>query len=294
MPNASQGNSLGNSTWIWRPYFDTMRSANILLTGLIALLLPSTPWGQDPGRVTVYLDGREQSVRVWEPSAGAPRRGVQVLVVSGDLGWLGVSATLPLHLRDQGYRVIGLNAQSYMAAFTDGRGSHLQETQIPRDFDTVMEATNVDLRYPAHFVTVGVSEGTGLAVVAMGQPGASDLCRGVIGLGFPMKTALGWRWVDLLTEVSREEPPEHEADTPRYLAGLRVPIVVIHSLHDEYDDISKVRAAFARAPEPRRFYPIDAPNHRFSHHGGEVMALVDSSIAWMESLARGASGDRAR
>ncbi len=109
-----------------------------------------------------------------------------------------------------------------------------------------------------------------------------------------MKTALGWRWVDLLTELSREEPPEHETDTPRYLPGLRVPIVVIHSLHDEYDAIEKVRAAFVRAPEPKRFYAIDAPNHRFSHHTGEVMSLVDSSIAWMASLPTGAAGDRAR
>jgi len=271
-----------------------MRSTNVALIGLLALLLPSAPWGQEPGRATVDLDGKAQALRVWEPSPGAPRRDVQVLVVSGDLGWLGISATLPQHLREQGYRVVGLNAQGYMAAFTDGKGSHLQETQIPRDFDTIMEATNVDLHYPTHFVSVGVSEGTGLAVMAMGQPGASDLCRGVIGLAFPMKTALAWRWVDLLTEVSRKEPPEHEADTPDYLPALRVPIVVVHSLHDEYDAIDKVRAAFALAPEPKRFYQVDAPNHRFSHHEAEVMALVDSSIAWMDSLAAAAPGDRAR
>ena len=269
-----------------------MRSTYVALAGLCVLLLGAAPGGGGPRKVTVYLRGKAQTVRIYDPPAGAPRRPVQVLVTSGDLGWLGISGDVPGYLQERGYRVIGLNAQSYEVAFTGPHGAHLDAAQIPGDFDTIMEAVSADSLFPASFVSVGVSEGAGLAVLAMGQSGASEMCRGVIGLGLPVRTALAWRWTDFPSWITKAEPHEAEAATEDYLVGMRVPLVVIHSLHDEYDPIDKVRAILARAPVPTHFIAVDAPNHRFSRRTGQVLALVDSSIVWIDSLHQAAARGR--
>ncbi len=257
-------------------------SNQAVLLGLLALL--ATPAASGPRHMTVYLRGRPQAVRVYDPAAGAPRRNVQVLVTSGDLGWLGISGDVPVHLQKQGYRVIGLNSQSYLASFTGDHGSTLKASDIAGDYDTIMQATNVDGRYPEAFVSIGVSEGAGTAVIAMGQRGASPSCIGVIGLGLPQFTELGWRWTDFPSWITKAEPHEPLAPTVDYMARLQVPVVIIHSIHDEYDSIDTIRTVVAAAPSPHKLIPVDAPNHRFTHHVGQVLALTDSAIAWMESL----------
>ncbi|MBZ5498091.1 MAG: hypothetical protein LAP85_16955 [Acidobacteriia bacterium] len=261
---------------------------NVLSAGMALLLLASTLHAARPAArtLTVNLRGKPQSVQIYEPAPGAPKRTVQVLVTSGDLGWLGISGDVPGHLQEQGYRVIGFNARTYVSSFTGGGGAHLEENWIPADYEAVVDAASKGSMFPKEFVSIGVSEGAGLAVLAMGQPGASALCRGIIALGLPLKTALGWRWTDFTAWISKREPNERLAETKEYLVRLKVPIVMVHSTRDEYDLIDNVRAIFADAPEPKRFIAVDASNHRFSNKIPEVMSILDTSISWMESLDR--------
>ncbi len=260
-----------------------------LLAGACLLLVAAAQRPGGPRRMTVYLRGRPLTVRVYDPPPGSPRRPVQVLVTSGDLGWWGISGDLPTHLRAKGYRVIGFNAQSYEVAFTGSRGAQIRPDQVPGDYDTIMQAASVDTVYPAAFVSIGVSEGAGLAVLAMGQPDASPLCEGVITLGLPMRTALAWRWTDFTSWISKAEPHEPEVATEDYLVHMGVPLVEIHSVNDEYDRIERVRAIVARDPAPKRFIPVDARNHRFSGRIHQVLALVDSSIVWIDSQRQAAA-----
>ncbi len=262
--------------------------SNVVIAGLFALLL--TPAASGPRHQIVYLRGKPQAVRVYDPPAGAPRRSMQVLVASGDLGWLGISGDVPVHLQQQGYRVIGLNVQTYLNAFTTGHGATLTTRDVPSDFDTIMQATNVDDRYPDAFVSIGVSEGAGLAVIAMGQLGASPNCRGVIGLGLPEYSEMGWRWTDFPSWITKAEPHEPLAATRNFITHVPVPVVIIHSIHDEYDNVDTLRTIVAAAPGPKRFFPVNAPNHRFTHHVGEVLSLVDSSLVWIDSLRPTAIG----
>jgi hypothetical protein len=253
---------------------------------LFAVMLQAAQSRPPARTLTVNLRGKAQSIQVYDPVAGAPKRSLQVLVTSGDLGWLGISGDVPGHLQDQGYRVIGLNAQKYVSSYTSGGGAHLEENLIPADYHAIVESASTGSAYPKEFVSVGVSEGAGLALVAMGQAQASALCRGVIALGMPIKTALGWRWTDFTSWISKREPNEPEVDTKDYLVRLKVPVVLVHSIHDEYDLIDDVKAVFAAAPEPKRFLAVDASNHRFSNKTPEVLSLVDDSLEWMAKLNR--------
>lgn len=262
----------------------SMRSRlHCALSGLVMLLLaPGSP-SAGPRTLTVDLHGKPQSIQVYDPSPGAPKRPVQVLVTSGDLGWLGISGDVPDHLQGRGYRVIGFNARAYLSSFTGKGGAHVEESQIPGDYRTLMAASTDD-KFPKDYVLVGISEGAGLAVLAMGQAQAGASCRGIIGLGLPVRTELGWRWTDFTSWISKNEPNEPLAETKDYLARLHVPIVEIHSAHDAYDPIDIVRAMFAVAPEPKRFIAVDASNHRFSNKTKEVLSILDNSLEWIESL----------
>ncbi len=237
-----------------------------------------------PRTITVNMRGKAQSVQIYDPASGAPKRPVQVLVTSGDLGWLGISGDVPGHLQARGYRVIGFNSRTYLSSFTGKNGAHVEESQIPDDYRSVMDAVATDDKFPKDYVSVGISEGAGLAVLAMGQKQASPFCRGIVGLGLPVKTELGWRWTDFTSWISKNEPNEPLAETKDYLAHLRVPIVEIHSAHDAYDPVDTVRAMFAVAPEPKRFIAVDASNHRFSDKIQEVLSILDNSLEWIESL----------
>jgi pimeloyl-ACP methyl ester carboxylesterase len=237
------------------------------------------------GYRTENLDirSRSQTMYVYEP-AGIPRP-FQVIVISGDLGWVGLSVDVAEHLRDTGYRVIGFNARAYLSSFT-GKNIRLDASDIPGDFKTIMNWAAREPTRPASFVMVGVSAGAGLAVLGMGQKNGDLRCRGIIALGLPARTALGWRWTDFPMWITKRDPNETMVETKGYLAALSLPVAMIHSTHDEYDAIDHARALFAILPGPKEFLAIDAVNHRFSDKIPEVLAAVDKFLLWVEKTAQ--------
>jgi pimeloyl-ACP methyl ester carboxylesterase len=227
------------------------------------------------------LRSRPQTLYIYEPAGGTAARPFQVIVTSGDLGWLGISVDIAERLRDRGYRIIGFNARAYLASFT-GKSSHLESADIPGDYKTIMNWATRDTSRPARFMMVGVSEGAGLVVAGFGQGQLDARCHGIVALGLPGNTSLGWRWTDFTTWITKRDPNEPMAETRNFLAGLRVPVALIHSTHDEYDSIDKARSLFALLPGPKEFLAIDAMNHRFSDKVGDVLAAVEKCLLWME------------
>jgi hypothetical protein len=227
---------------------------------------------------TLDLRGKAQSLAVYD-APGAPRR-VQVIVTSGDLGWVGLSVDVAEHIRNKGYRVVGFNARAYLASFT-GRNLVLNESDVPGDFAAVLEWAARS--GPPAAVLVGVSEGAGLSVIAMGSDRPTR-CKGLIALGLPETTSLGWRWTDFPMWITKKDPKEPMAQTRPYMSRLRMPLAMIHSTHDEWDPIERISQLFLQAPDPKRFIPVDASNHRFSDKVPQVLENVDQSLQWIESL----------
>jgi len=234
--------------------------------------------------VTISLRGVPESLAVYDPPAGTPRRPVQVIVTSGDLGWFGLSVDVAEYLQHQGYRVLGFSSRMYLSSFTGRKGRHLDAGQIPGDYRALMDWAAAGSAFPKEFVLVGVSEGAGLSVMAVGQSGGPLPCRGTVTLGIPFHTALAWRWTDFPMWITKKEPNEPRVNTAGYLAHLSVPIAMIQSTRDEYNPIARARSLFAAAASPREFILVDAANHRFSNKRPEVMSDVSSSLEWIESL----------
>jgi len=232
---------------------------------------------------TISLRGKAQSLAVYDPPAGSPKRPFQIIVSSGDLGWVGLSADISEHFRNLGYRTIGFNTRAYLSSFT-GRSEHLDEPDIPGDYQAVVAWARSDQAFPSEVVLIGVSEGAGLTVLGMGQSNPVKGCRGVIGLGMPVKTSLGWHWTDFPMWITKKDPREPQAETRQYLPDLNVPVVMIHSSRDEWDSIDRARDLFALCRGPKRFIAVDAVNHRFSDKIPEVMNHIEVSLQWFQSL----------
>jgi pimeloyl-ACP methyl ester carboxylesterase len=228
----------------------------------------------------VDVRGKTQSLAIYDPAPGRVHP-FAVLVTSGDLGWIGISVDIAEHLQKNGYRVAGFNARAYLSSFT-GKSTALSPQDIPGDYANVISAAWRGPAAPPGVVLIGVSEGAGLAAVALGQ-GQCPKCKGLIALGLPRNTSLGWRWTDFPMWITKRDPKEPMADTREFLLRLKMPLVMIHSTHDEYDPIEKIRALFQQAPEPKRFIEVDAINHRFSDKAAEVLEHIDQSLAWFES-----------
>jgi pimeloyl-ACP methyl ester carboxylesterase len=231
---------------------------------------------------TITVRDKPLQMYIYDPAPGSGSRPVEIIVSSGDLGWIGLSVTLAEQLSLAGYRVIGFNARAYLSAFT-AKDSGLLPRNLPGDFGTVIEWASRQSG-GRKFVLIGVSEGAGLAALAMGQSSPNPLCAGIIALGMPTRTTLGWRWTDFPMWITKRDPSEPMAETRDYTAHLTVPVVMIHSLHDEWDSIDKARTLYRGIPGPTQFIAVDSVNHRFSDKVDEVVGDVEKSLRWIQSI----------
>ena len=229
---------------------------------------------------TIDMRGKPQSLAIYDPPAGA-RHPFQVVVTSGDLGWIGLSVDVAEYARNKGYRIVGFNARAYLSSFT-GNNLELKESDVPGDYTVLLDWAARSGAGAA--VLVGVSEGAGLALLAVGQGQPGTRCKGIVALGLPEKTSLGWRWTDFPMWITKKDPKEPMADTRPCMSRLKVPLVMIHSTRDEWDPIERIKDLFVLAPDPKRFIAVDAANHRFSDRVPQVLEHLWASLQWIEAL----------
>jgi pimeloyl-ACP methyl ester carboxylesterase len=232
----------------------------------------------------ITIRGKEQVLFVYEPAAGVQKRPLQVLITSGDVGWIGLPVDIAEHTQKLGFRTIGFNARAYLSSFT-GRNERLGDRDIPGDYQAILNWATADPRQPREVVIVGVSEGAGLAILGMGQDNPARGCKGVIALGLPIRTSLGWYWTDFPMWITKKDPRQPQAETRAYLSGVKVPLVMIHSTRDEWDPIEDARKMFSLHPGPKRFISVNAVNHRFSDKIAEVLGHIEQSLQWLQNQA---------
>ncbi len=248
--------------------------AALLLTALILS-------GAAQTHVTVALDGKVQTLTAYPVPAATQA----VLLSSGDMGWAGFVVDVAEFLSSQKIAVLGLNSKMYLESFTSG-SSYVQPSRVPAHFETLAEAASRALGVSQPPVLVGISEGAGLSVMAAVDPARQPAFSGVIVLGLPASTELGWRgWRDWTTWVTKQNPSEPMEASMGYMGRIApLPFVSIQSTHDEFVPLETAKALFAAAKEPKQLHLIDASNHRFSDKRDEVHARLLDVLRWIASL----------
>jgi fermentation-respiration switch protein FrsA (DUF1100 family) len=250
-----------------------------------ALWLHCSLWAQAPapGRNALIIRGQRQDL-YFHPAPGQARRPAgRILFAPGDGGWRGFAITIAETMASWGYDVYGIDTKRYLESFT-GKAT-LKESEVPGDFRQVADWIT---RGAAEKVTlVGWSEGAGLVLLPAASAEHKQRFNGAVTVGLPNSAVLSWRWTDNLTYLTKQEPDEPHFSTAPYLSRVApLPLVVIQSKGDEYTPLETVNKLFAAAQPPKKFFLVDARNHRFDGGLEEFFRVLRQSVEWINQSAR--------
>jgi alpha-beta hydrolase superfamily lysophospholipase len=233
-----------------------------------------TPGSQAETTVTVTIRGKQQTVRTFGT------RGKQAVVVSSsDGGWVRLAPLIAGVLAGHGFFVVGFDSKAYLSAFTE-KNSTLTAADVPGDYAALVGFAAAGS--PAAPILVGVSEGAGLSVLAATRDDVKRKVQGVVVVGLPDKTELGWRWRDSVIYLTHGVPNEPTFDTGSLLDRVApVPLAVIHSSSDPFVSLETIRAMMARAKDPKRLWTITSSDHRFSDNETEFKTRLLEAVAWV-------------
>ncbi|HQZ38088.1 MAG TPA: alpha/beta hydrolase [Vicinamibacterales bacterium] len=225
---------------------------------------------------TLSIRGRAQTLHLYGSRGGTP-----VIVSSGDGGWIHLGPHVASVLAGQGCFVVGFDVKAYLSSFTSG-AAVLRPDDEPGDYRTLAEfAAKGSVQKP---VLIGVSEGAGLSLLAATDPATRDAIAGVLGLGLPDITELGWRWKDAIIYITHQSPSEPTFSTAAFAARVApAPLAAIQSTHDEFVPLDEVQRIMSAAREPKKLWVVPAADHRFSDNLAEFDRRLLEAMAWIQA-----------
>lgn len=257
-----------------------MRAAALVLA---TACLAWRPGAGSTGSTTVWLRGKPQTVRLAGCRGRAP-----VVVSSGDGGWIHLAPEVAAFLAGQGYFVVGVDIRAYLASFTSGRRG-VSPREVQDDFLTLVDTATAG-GAPEPPVLIGVSEGAALSVLAAAAPAVKARIAGVVALGLPDEAELAWHWRDVVIYLTHRAPDEPAFSTKAVVAAVApVPLVALHSTHDEYVPREEVEAVMARAGEPKQLWFVEGSDHRFSGNTAGFERRLLDALAWIRRQRRDAA-----
>jgi hypothetical protein len=226
---------------------------------------------------SIAIRGRTQQLNLSGTRGGAP-----VILSSGDLGWAGLVVQVAEYLSAQGYYVIGFNSKAYLASFT-GRDSTLAPQDVPADYSKLIDYARQGSA--AKPILAGISEGAGLSVLAASRSEVKSRIQGILGLGLPDQTELGWKWQDFTIWVTKRAPNEPGFMVEDIIPLVSpVPLAEIHSTNDEFLPLEKARQMFSLAGNPKKMWIVKASNHRFSDNRSDMYRSIQEALTWIHGL----------
>ncbi len=244
------------------------------------LLISSVVWGQSfaPGKNAVMLRGEPQDV-YYHPVKGT--KVGALLFLPGDGGWRGFAVDIANGAAADGYDVFGWDTKTYLEGFTRGKQT-LTESEAISDFRAMASA--LTRGRPGMMIVGGWSEGAALALLGAAAPENRTTFRGLLAVGLPAHGFLGWKLADNLTYLTKREPDEPQFDSVPLLAKVSpLPLVMIQSTADDYVKPEVARGMFDKAAQPKRFYLIQARDHRYDGNQGEFFRVLREGLEWMQT-----------
>ncbi len=234
-----------------------------------------------PGHSVVPLRGHPQDVFFYPAEAGPGRPAGTVLYLPGDGGWRGFAVDMARSMASSGYDVYAWDSKQYLESFTTGHGA-LKEADVVADFRSM--AQWIGRGTPARVILAGWSEGAGLALVGAASPEDRSEIRGLLLIGLPDYGVLGWRLADNITYVTKRMPNEPRFDTLPLLPKIApLPLAMIYSAHDEYIPQQTAKKLFDAASQPKRFFPVEARDHRFDGNQSGFFNALREALAWIQA-----------
>jgi fermentation-respiration switch protein FrsA (DUF1100 family) len=248
----------------------------------------------EPGtRATLFvrdvpLDTERIEVHLVRAADAGGRRPL-LLYATGDGGWRSADRGLFQHLAHWGYPVAGFSARHYLEhlGFEATTRAHVAE-----DYGRLIAFAKHELELSGDTLTVlvGFSRGSGLAVVAAGQPELQPFLGGVLAVALTDEE----EYVREHGTGAGRDPRDVSA---RELAALRpydqltrldrLPVAVIQSTQDGYLPAAQARQLFGPDDERRRFHAIRAGNHTFAGARDALYEQARVALEWIVACGPG-------
>lgn len=226
------------------------------------------------GKNSVSIRGVSTEVHYFPGGSGNMGRPC-VLFAPGDGGWRGFAVTVAEQVSGWGFDVYGLDTKAYLESFT-GRTA-LKESDVMADIRKLSDV----VRDTRRVILIGWSEGAGLMTLAAADP-KKEAYAGLVTMGLGDQNVLGWRLVDNLTYITKRHPSEPSFSALSYMPKVApLPLVMLQSSKDEYVGYDEAKRLHSAAGQPKRFFLVQAHNHRFEGAQNEFFRRLKEAVDWM-------------
>ena len=186
-----------------------------------------------------------------------------------------------------GYYTVGFSSKAFLHVERP-RGALVSTAHLAAEYQQILDRGRIALGLdPAtRAIVTGWSRGAAFAVLAASEPAAQSQLLGVIAIGLSDGG-------DLAINGSEDESDDGSAssrtergafETYARIARLApLPCAVIQASRDNYLPAARARQLFGPDTPLRRFYTIDARNHRFSGGKPAFNAALLDAMHWMAS-----------
>jgi hypothetical protein len=235
---------------------------------------------------SVLLHGQPLELHLSVPQQPAGD-GVLVLYASGDGGWFGAAVDMFRLIGGAGHYTVGFSARSFLK-LDRPRGTALNTARLAEEYGQILayarSAMQLDPATPA--ILTGWSRGAAFAVLAGSEPVVRPELRGVIAIGLSEGEDLQVSDPADATDEGHatDAHPPWPLEPYARIAGLGgLPCAVIQASHDSYLPAARAQQLFGPETPVRRFYAVEARNHRFSGGTTAFANVLREAIHWMTS-----------
>jgi hypothetical protein len=223
---------------------------------------------------TLKIRGKDQLLRIYGTRGGDP-----IVVSSGDGGWIHLGPDAAGFLAAKGFFVVGFDVRAYLAGFTSGRVTLRRR----RRRATTRRSRSSRREGPGKSRFSSASRpAPGCRILAATDPRAKTAFAGVVAVGLPARTELGWRWRDYVIYVTHTVPNEPTFGAAELVGRVApLPLAAIHSTHDEFFSLGEVERLMEGARPPSRLWAVAASDHRFSDNLAEFDRRLVEAIDWI-------------
>jgi hypothetical protein len=183
-----------------------------------------------------------------------------------------------------GYVAVGFSSRAFLR-IERPRGALVSAAQLAAEYEQILEHARgvLGLGDTSRAVLTGWSRGAAFSVLVGSEPSVQHDILGVIAIGLAEGEDLRANGGDD-TDDGRASPGTRHwpFDTYARIAQLDpLPCAVIQATHDNYLPAARARQLFGPDTARRRFYAVDAKNHRFSGGKAAFDAAFLEAMRWV-------------
>jgi hypothetical protein len=234
-------------------------------------------------QTTVVLHGKPLDLHLARPGALPPGSPL-VVYASGDGGWFGTAIDMWRSIARAGYATAGFSSRAFLK-IDRPRGSVMNPAMVAAEYQDIIVAARrgLGLDSSAPVVLTGWSRGAAFSVLIASEPAFTNETLGVVAIGLAEDEDLKINSEDDETDEGPASPRKRKLpfDNYAHIATLTHPCAVIQATHDNYFPAADARQRFGPDTPERRFYAIDAKNHRFSGGTTSFNDALANALHWI-------------